>query len=91
MAFIIEDSLRCQMCGTAEWEWEENQFAYEPIAHRCPGCYLKDTAQEDSKNLPGTTVVLERSDAIELEERERRYEFERRTRADELADLMGRR
>lgn len=87
LAFAMEENSRCQMCGTADWEWDENPYAYEPIARRCQGCYLKDTAQEDSKNLPGTTIVLEPASAISMDERERRFEYERRTRQDELADL----
>lgn len=58
MAWKIEESSRCQMCGTAEWEWEANRFAYEPVQKRCQGCYLKDIANEDDQNAPGTTVVL---------------------------------
>lgn len=46
------------MCGTADWEWAENQYAYEPQAKFCKGCYLKDITQETSDNLPGTTVAL---------------------------------
>lgn len=80
MAFAMEENTRCQMCGTATWEWDEDPHAYEPIAHLCKGCYLKDTAQEDSKNLPGTTIVLEPASAISAEERLRRVEYERRNR-----------
>jgi hypothetical protein len=87
LAYAIEEGSRCQMCGTASWEWEENPYAYEPVAQRCHGCYLKDTAQEDSKNLPGTTVVLVPTAAISPAERERRLEYERRSRRDEHADL----
>lgn len=87
LAFLIEEGQRCQMCGTAPWEWEENTYAYDPIAHLCRGCYLKDTAQEDSKNLPGTTIVLEPYGTVSLEEKQRRYEYERRTREDEKRDL----
>jgi hypothetical protein len=90
LAFAIEEGQRCQMCGTAPWEWDENKYAYEPTAQLCKGCYLKDTAQEDSKNLPGTTVVLVPSSAITSEDRERRLELERRARRDELEDLRRR-
>lgn len=78
------------MCGTAPWEWEEDRYAYEPVAQRCHGCYLKDTAQEDSKNLPGTTVVLVPASSISPDDREIQLQRERRTRADELADLRRR-
>ena len=90
LALLIEEGQRCQMCGTAGWEWEENPYAYEPIAHLCKGCYLKDTAQEDSKNLPGTTVVLEASSSISPETRAQRLEWEKRNAHDELIALKKR-
>lgn len=46
------------MCGTAEWEWKENEFAYEPQEVWCKGCYLKDITNETKDNLPGTTVRM---------------------------------
>jgi len=83
LALFVEESQRCQMCGTAEWEWEENPHAYEPIGKMCHGCYLKDTVQEDSKNLPGTTIVLEASAAITPEMREHRMKWQRKLSKDE--------
>lgn len=60
LAFITESGLRCSMCGTAGWEWEENRFAYTPTDEFCQGCYSKsrygDT--EGDKSLPGTNVKL---------------------------------
>lgn len=90
LAFFIEESQRCQMCGTASWEWEDNPYAYEPIAQLCKGCYLKDTAQEDSKNLPGTQIVLEPSAAITYEMRAVQLERRKRALRDELAELRRR-
>lgn len=58
MAFKVDESQRCQMCGTAEWEWAADRFAYEPVQKRCHGCYLKDISQEDGQTTPGTNVVL---------------------------------
>ena len=59
LAFALEQAQRCQMCGTAPWEWEENRFAYTPIEELCTGCYQKSVFSETSnKPLPGTTVVL---------------------------------
>ena len=46
------------MCGTAEWEWKENPYAYEPQEVWCKGCYLKDTSTETKDNLPGTSIRL---------------------------------
>lgn len=58
LAFQIEKSSKCVLCGTAEWEWEENKRAYEPIEKFCMGCYLKSIAGEDSGSMAGTTVTL---------------------------------
>lgn len=90
LAFLIEDGQRCQSCGTAEWEWDENPYAYEPSAHMCKGCYLKDTATEDSKNLPGTTIVLEPAATITPEMREQRFEREARAMRDMVEETRRR-
>lgn len=60
MAFIIEESARCSMCGTSKWEWDANRFAYAPVDEFCQGCYLKSvfSDQESNKSLPGTNVKL---------------------------------
>lgn len=58
IAFISEQALSCTMCGTADWEWEENKHAYAPEEKFCQGCYLKSLASEDAGKLPGTTVTL---------------------------------
>lgn len=31
----------CPHCGTAEWEWEENENAWWPDVKRCRGCQLR--------------------------------------------------
>ena len=41
LAFALESALRCSMCGTASWEWEENKFAYTAVDEFCQGCYQK--------------------------------------------------
>lgn len=58
MAYILEDSESCQLCGTASWEWEENRFAYETQENFCQGCYMKEVAGEGRNTLPGTTINL---------------------------------
>lgn len=58
LAYALEQASRCQLCGTAEWEWKENRFAYEPEEQFCQGCYLKSVASEGQSSLPGTTVEL---------------------------------
>lgn len=58
VAYISEQALTCTMCGTSEWEWEENPYAYTPEEKWCKGCYLKHMASEDAGKMPGTTVTL---------------------------------
>lgn len=58
IAWSIESSLICQLCGTAEWEWDENRFAYVPHSRFCKGCYIKEASSEDAGKMPGTTTTL---------------------------------
>jgi hypothetical protein len=59
LAFLAEANARCDMCGTAEWEWKENPHAYEPVDEFCRGCYMKSVFQDqESGGLPGTNVKL---------------------------------
>lgn len=59
LAYQMEQSLRCSMCGTAGWEWEDNKFAYTPVEELCQGCYQKSRFQDtQAKPLPGTNVKL---------------------------------
>jgi len=57
-AYLLESGEKCQMCGTAGWEWEEDRYAYEPITHQCWGCYMKDRATDENDRLPGSTITL---------------------------------
>jgi hypothetical protein len=72
LAFMLEKASRCEMCGTADWEWAENQHAYEPVERFCMGCYLKHMANEDNKSLPGTTIVMRASKSPPKKKRGRR-------------------
>lgn len=58
LAFIMEKAERCDMCGTAEWEWDQDRFAYSPEKHYCHGCYLKHIAGEEGADMPGTSIVM---------------------------------
>jgi hypothetical protein len=69
LAFVIEKSARCDMCGTAQWEWDKDPFAYEPVEKMCKGCYLKHMAQEGSGAMPGTTVSLEPTRGVQAAKR----------------------
>jgi len=57
-AFLLEHNSRCQLCGTADWEWEEDRNAYEPMAKQCWGCYIKDSSTDENDRLPGSTMTL---------------------------------
>jgi hypothetical protein len=59
IAFILESGLRCQMCGTAPWEWEGNRFAFTAIDEFCQGCYQKAIFSDtQGSSLPGTNAKL---------------------------------
>lgn len=69
LAFKLEEAGRCQMCGTADWEWEQDRRAYEPVIHICHGCYLKDIKNEELDNAPGRQVILVPPETITYEQR----------------------
>jgi hypothetical protein len=59
IAYALEAGQRCPSCGTAPWEWKENRWAYHPEERMCWGCYHKDGARKDARDLPdGTSIVL---------------------------------
>lgn len=71
----MESADTCNLCGTADWQWAEDQHAFAPSEHWCRGCYLKSIASEDAGKMPGTTVNLVPATAkflAEMEDREKR-------------------
>ena len=59
IAFAMESAQRCNMCGTAPWEWDENKFAYTALDDFCQGCYQKAMySEQQGSSLPGTNVKL---------------------------------
>lgn len=59
IAYIFEFNERCNMCGTAPWEWEHNKHAFTPVDEFCPGCYMKSVFSDTmGSSLPGTNVKL---------------------------------
>lgn len=59
IAYLLENSMRCQLCGTASWEWEENRFAYTAVDEFCQGCYQKSIYSDtQGSSLPGTNAKL---------------------------------
>ena len=69
IAFEIESGLRCQTCGTAPWEWEEDRFAYEVVDEYCPGCYQLDYMQDSSAKAPGHKMNLHSTRSVESAKR----------------------
>ena len=65
LAFLIEENAKCGMCGTAEWEWEEDKRAYAPMENFCMCCYIKTVFGEDGNTAPGTTIRLSPTNTIE--------------------------
>lgn len=37
-----EACARCPLCGTSDWEWEEDEHAWQADIWRCHGCEAKD-------------------------------------------------
>lgn len=69
IAYLLEEAIRCQMCGTSDWEWDPNQggkrLAYEPVEKICWGCYYKARATEEDSSMPGSSVTLVPTSGIE--------------------------
>lgn len=59
IAYLMEKAERCNLCGTAEWEWLEDRYAYEAVRHICFGCQQKDLAREEEDGAQaGLSIVL---------------------------------
>lgn len=65
VSYAMEKSLRCTMCGTADWEWDDEEgdgrFAYAAVHEVCHGCQQKDLAREEDSETgskPGVSVTL---------------------------------
>lgn len=58
IAFVYEDAAHCDLCGTAEWEWDEDKRAYAPLENFCMGCYIKTVYSDSIDSAPGVTVQL---------------------------------
>lgn len=76
------------MCGTAQWEWDEDRFAYEPVEKFCQGCYLTASADDPdpNRNKDGITIQLLPTRTIEAARRyvreQKRYEERARQESD---------
>jgi len=78
IAFIIEKGARCTLCGTAQWEWAENRYAYEPAVRICRGCEMKESVSNETNRQPGLTVEL--APTVGLEAARRQLAQEKRMR-----------
>ena len=58
MAWLLESGSKCPSCGTSDWEWEEDRYAYEPATVQCHGCYLKEISRDEASDLPGSRITL---------------------------------
>lgn len=58
VAYSIHKGGQCSLCGTHEYMWVEDPYAYEAIKKYCPGCARKDAVANDDQQTPGTHVVL---------------------------------
>jgi hypothetical protein len=60
--WMSEEAQRCPGCGTADWEWAEDNHAYEAHTAVCLGCLEIGSAQKDSqeqaKSTPGLKTYL---------------------------------
>ena len=56
IGYMLHEGERCGMCGTAQWEWNENKFAYEPYEYICRGCEIKAASRGDHQD--GKYVIL---------------------------------
>jgi hypothetical protein len=85
-AYLLEESLRCVMCGTQPWEWDPEQGgsrrAYIPVELFCPGCYAKQTTADGNDAPKGTTIQLVPHSETIVEEQRQRYLKEQRRKAE---------
>lgn len=84
LAYLLEQAERCQMCGTAGWEWNANRRAYEPVETFCPGCQMKAGKAAADPPRHGVTVELAPTgtpESRQRRERERAAYRESRQRA----------
>lgn len=61
--------MRCSLCGTAQWEWDENRRAYEVVAHDCQGCYSLEYMQDTKDRHPGRRMQLAPTGTIDSAKR----------------------
>lgn len=75
LAWLAEEAQRCNMCGTADYEWDADKFAYVAHVNVCRGCALREQSSDLAKDVPGGSVVLLSGEAKKaaLDEQRRQY------------------
>lgn len=60
IAAVLEKGEVCGRCHTADWQWEEDPHAFEPVKLNCKGCYVLRKAEEGEREstMPGDVLVL---------------------------------
>lgn len=61
VAVALEEAQRCGLCGTANWQWEDDPEAFVAASVVCPGCARRDVATEEAGSAArqhGATVQL---------------------------------
>lgn len=57
-----EQAQKCPECGTFEWEWEEDNRAWQADIHLCLGCqnleHLRDDTARTAKDAAGYKLRL---------------------------------
>lgn len=67
-AVVLEQAAICPMCGTAQWQWDEDPNAFVPMIHIDHGCMIKDRFADSMRNAPkqpGSSVRLVPRDMAE--------------------------
>lgn len=72
VAYLIEKSLICSLCGTGAWEWEENFYAYAPIVTSCQGCEIKDASKDEAMSASSSIALVPAAEAVRLRAKPKR-------------------
>jgi hypothetical protein len=77
-AYAFEKATQC-VCGTSEWEWEENPYAYTATVQTCQGCQLKENSRDGELPAGASIVLVPAAQAAMMHEQPKRGVRRRRT------------
>ena len=83
LAWLTEDSQRCSMCGTSDWQWDEEKYAFIPSVQVCRGCAMRDSARDMAKDVPGSTIILLSGEMKRAELAKQREQYQKSRKARE--------